>query len=214
MKAWKVFIAGALIFMLTGIMLTFAGDKGHFLKWLAMYRTPVADYFFYHVTKLGEEIGFIVIGIMLWLMSWRKMVFIPILGGVVTLLTYVLKELFQYERPRIYLDRIGWDGPMAVLDYALLSGHSSFPSGHSMAAWALFTFTASMIRKTWVSVLCLFLAASVSISRVYLMAHFLRDVLAGAALGFALGYMAFYFFDKWMKQRELVSNLKPPGPES
>jgi membrane-associated phospholipid phosphatase len=212
MKAWKVFVVGSLIIMLAGISLTFAGDKGHLVKWLAMYRTPFADQFFYHVTKLGEEIGFVIVGIMLWLMSWRKMVFIPILGGVVTLLTYLLKKFFQHERPRIYLDRTGWDGPMAVLDYTLLSGHSSFPSGHSMAAWALFTFTAAMIRKTWVSVLCLFFAASVSISRVYLMAHFLRDVLAGAAIGFALGFITYYFYDKWMKQRELVSSFEPVKP--
>jgi membrane-associated phospholipid phosphatase len=208
MKAWKVFVAGSIFVMLAGISLTFAGDKGHLVKWFTSYRTPFADQYFYHITKLGEEIGFVIVGIMLWLMSWRKMVFIPLLGGVVTLITYLLKRFFQHERPRIYLDRTGWDGPMAVLDYTLLSGHSSFPSGHSMAAWALFTFTAAMIRKTWVSILCLFFAASVSISRVYLMAHFLRDVLAGAAIGFALGFTAYYFFDKWMKQRELVSSFE------
>jgi membrane-associated phospholipid phosphatase len=209
MKAWTVFWLGALLLMMAGVSLTFLGDKGYSLKWLAMYRTPFADQYFYHVTKLGEEIGFVIIGILLWLRSWKKMIFIPLLGGVVTLVTYVLKEIFQHERPSIYLDRTGWIGPMAVLDYNLLSGHGSFPSGHSMAAWALFTFTAALIRKTWVSVLCLFLAASVSISRIYLMAHFLRDVLAGAAVGFVLGYMAYFFLDKWMKQRELGADLAP-----
>jgi membrane-associated phospholipid phosphatase len=212
MKAWKVFVFGSLFFIASGIALTFVGDKGYFLKWLATSRTPLADQYFYHVTKLGEEIGFVIIGILLWLRSWRKMIFIPLLGGAVTILTYVLKKIFQHERPRLYLERTGWDGPLAVLDYSLLSGHSSFPSGHSMAAWALFTFIAAMIRKTWVSVVCLILAASVSISRVYLMAHFLRDVLAGAALGFALGYITWYFFDKWVGERQLTSNLEPRNP--
>jgi len=212
MKAWKVFVAGSIFIMLAGISLTFAGDKGHLVKWFAMHRSPFADHYFYYVTMLGEEISFVIIGLLLWLWSWRKMIFIPILGGVVSLLTYLLKEFFQHERPRIYLDRTGWNGPMAVLDYYILSGHASFPSGHSFAAWALFTFIAAIIRKTWVSVICLLFAASVSISRVYLMAHFLRDVLAGAAIGFTLGFITYYFYDKWMKQRELVATFDPLKP--
>ena len=73
------------------------------------------------------------------------------------IVTYLLKEWFQHERPFLYLERTGWEGPLGVLDYQVLSGHASFPSGHSMAAWALFTMTAALIRKPWVSFVCLFL---------------------------------------------------------
>ena len=207
MRAWKFYIIGTLLFIATGVSLTFLGDKGHFLKWLSAHRTPVFDVYFYHVTKLGEEIGFFIIGIILWLRSWRKMIMIALLGGIVTLISYVLKSVFDQERPLLYLRRIGWDGPMDVLDYQLLSGHASFPSGHSMAAWALFTLTAALIRKTWVSLVCLFLAASVSISRVYLMAHFLRDVIAGAAVGFSVGLAMYLLYDNWMKKKKLLEEF-------
>jgi membrane-associated phospholipid phosphatase len=200
MKAWKTFVLGAGIIFICGIALTFVGDKGYFLKWLTAYRHPVADYYFYHVTKLGEPPGFIMIGLLLWMHSWRRMLIIPILGGLVTLVSYILKNIFSHERPLLYLNRTGWDGPMAVLDYNLLTGHASFPSGHSMAAWALFTLTAVLIRKNWVSFICLFLAVSVSISRVYLMVHFLQDVVAGAVVGFAVGYGIFYVYELWMKR--------------
>ncbi|MDZ4749067.1 MAG: phosphatase PAP2 family protein [Saprospiraceae bacterium] len=203
MSAWRMYVIGAFVLMAAGIALTFLGDKGYFVRWLALHRTPFADYYFYHVTKLGEEYGFIVIGLLLWLQSWRRMIVIPLLGGLVTVVTFLLKEWFQHERPFLYLERIGWDGPVGVLDYQVLSGHASFPSGHSMAAWALFTLTAALIRKPWVSFVCLFFAISVSLSRVYLVAHFLRDVIAGAAVGFALGYTLYYIYDKIMKKREL-----------
>ncbi|HSF88687.1 MAG TPA: phosphatase PAP2 family protein [Saprospiraceae bacterium] len=209
MSAWRLYVIGACVLMVAGIAITFLGDKGHFVRWLAMHRTPLADYYFYYVTKLGEEHGFIIIGLLLWLQSWRRMIVIPLLGGLVTLVTYLLKEWFQHERPFLYLERIGWEGPVGVLDYQVLSGHASFPSGHSMAAWALFTLTAAMIRKPWVSVVCLLLAASVSLSRVYLVAHFLRDVIAGAAFGFALGYALYYIFDNMMKKRELRQTFPP-----
>jgi membrane-associated phospholipid phosphatase len=207
MRAWRIFVIGTFMLISIGICLTFLGDKGHFLKWLAGHRNTVLDYYFYHVTKLGEEAGFFIIGIILWLRSWRKMVMIALLGGIVTLASYLLKEFFEQERPSIYLKRIGWEGPLDVLDYQLLSGHASFPSGHSMAAWALFTLTAVLIRKTWVSLLCLFMAVSVSVSRVYLMAHFLRDVVGGAALGFSLGFAMFVIYDNWMKKNRLLQEF-------
>ena len=99
MSAWRIYVIGAFVFMAAGIGITFLGDKGHFVRWLALHRTPIADYYFYHVTKLGEEYGFIIIGVLLWLKSWRRMIVIPILGGVVTFVTYLLKEWFQHERP-------------------------------------------------------------------------------------------------------------------
>ena len=76
-----------------------------------------------------------------------------------------------------------------------------------MAAWALFTLTAALIRKTWVSLVCLFLAASVSISRVYLMAHFLRDVIVGAAVGFSVGLAMYLLYDNWMKKKKLLEEF-------
>ena len=221
--AWKVFVYGALLTIMLGVAATFLGDKGHFLIWLTQYRNPVTDGYFYYVTRLGEEYGFIVIGLMLWLRSWRKMIVIPSLGLAVMLVSFLLKKVFFVVWPLLYLKRMGWDGPMAVMDYHLLTGHASFqmmdyhlltghasfPSGHSMAAWALFTLTAGMVRKTWVSVLCLVLAVSVSLSRVYLMAHFLRDVVAGAAIGFAIGYAFLYAYERFMKSRQLEETFGP-----
>ena len=191
---------GAVVLFLIGISMSFIGDKGFFLKWLAHNRNVLADYYFYYTTRLGEPFGFIIISLIVWLKSWRRMVIIPLAGGIVTLVSYLLKSLFSHERPILYLNRTGWEGPMEVLDYYLYTGHASFPSGHSMAAWALFTLTAALIRKTWVSWICLFLAASVSISRVYLMVHFLQDVVAGAAVGFAIGYAIYYMYEKWVKK--------------
>src|SRR6187551_2464432 len=99
MRSWKVFVLGAFLFIASGIALMFIGDKAHFLLWLYSCRTPIADWYFYIVTRLGEEIGFVIIGLMLWLISWRKMIFIPILGGTTSLVTYLMKEYFQHERP-------------------------------------------------------------------------------------------------------------------
>ena len=53
MSAWRIYVIGAFVFMAAGVAISFLGDKGHFVRWLALHRTPLADYYFYHVTKLG-----------------------------------------------------------------------------------------------------------------------------------------------------------------
>jgi undecaprenyl-diphosphatase len=65
---------------------------------------------------------------------------------------------------------------------------SSFPSGHAMTAWATAGAVAVLApRLRWPA---LALAAAIAFSRVYLGVHFWLDVLAGAALGLAIGALA------------------------
>ena len=199
MSGWRLFGIGTIVFVTLSLAGSLFYGNGHYLMWLAGHRSPAADYFFYYVTKLGEEYGYVVIGVIFLFRHWRKSLMIAFLGFAVTLVTFLLKSAFQFERPSLFLARIGWEGPLTVLDYPLLSGHSSFPSGHSMAAWALFTFVAALYRKPSIAIACLLLAVSVSMSRVYLMAHFLQDVAIGAAVGFAIGYLAFYVYDTKLK---------------
>jgi undecaprenyl-diphosphatase len=64
----------------------------------------------------------------------------------------------------------------------------SFPSGHSITAFAVATSLGAFYPPA-LPVL-LFCASSVAVSRVLLGMHFLSDVIAGSALGAALGYAA------------------------
>jgi undecaprenyl-diphosphatase len=64
----------------------------------------------------------------------------------------------------------------------------SFPSGHTITAFAM-ALSLSMFYPLLLIGL-LFCAFSVALSRILLGMHFLSDVLAGAAIGSALGYAA------------------------
>lgn len=210
MKGFHVFVIGSAILMMAGLIAGIIHEKAHFLLWLCECRHPVADHYFYYITLVGEPHGYIFFGLLLWMISWRKMLTVPVLGILVTIMSFLLKEFFQYERPALYLDRIGWEGPMSVLGYYMPSGFHSFPSGHAMAGWALFTLMAAHIRRVWFSIFCLFLATSVAISRVYLMAHFLQDVVAGSMIGFALGYFIYYIYGLWIKKIKERESLAQP----
>jgi undecaprenyl-diphosphatase len=64
----------------------------------------------------------------------------------------------------------------------------SFPSGHSITAFAVAVSLGYFYPPLLAGLL--FCAASVAASRILLGLHFLSDVLAGSALGVALGYSA------------------------
>jgi undecaprenyl-diphosphatase len=65
----------------------------------------------------------------------------------------------------------------------------SFPSGHSIVAFAVTTpLSLSFPDYTLVLVFC---GVSVSISRVVLGLHFLSDVIAGSVMGAAIGYTSY-----------------------
>ena len=99
-------------------------------------------------------------------------------GGMV--LNVLLKNVFSRERP-------GWSDAMLGL-----TGYS-FPSGHTMMATIAYGFLASMLigrSGSWfwrclIGATTVFVVMLVALSRMYLGAHFLSDVLAASAAGTA-----------------------------
>jgi undecaprenyl-diphosphatase len=65
----------------------------------------------------------------------------------------------------------------------------SFPSGHTITAFAVATPLALFYPALLIGVL--FCAFSIATSRIMLGMHFLSDVVAGAAIGGSIGYSAF-----------------------
>jgi len=68
----------------------------------------------------------------------------------------------------------------------------SFPSGHTMTAFAV-AIPLSLFYPA-VSVVLLVCALSIAMSRILLGMHFLSDVVAGALIGTGLGYVAYFAF--------------------
>jgi undecaprenyl-diphosphatase len=88
----------------------------------------------------------------------------------------IIKALVGRGRPPV---EIGLQAATTV------PGSPSFPSGHAMSAFAVATAIALLApRLRWPM---LGLAALIAFSRTYLGVHFWLDVLAGAALGSAIG---------------------------
>ena len=98
-------------------------------------------------------------------------------AGIVKQLTHRHRP-FQDDLP----NHANWDGPLSSIEY------SSFPSGHSIAAFSMATVYALEYRNTiWVPVLAYTLATGTAVSRLYDNKHWASDVVIGSALGFVTG---------------------------
>jgi len=88
--------------------------------------------------------------------------------------------------------RTGRERPCAIHPHCwsrlLPPDHFSFPSGHTITAFAV-ALPVGLVFPSLLAVL-LFCALSIAVSRVVLGMHFLSDVLAGSAIGAMLGYTA------------------------
>ncbi len=67
------------------------------------------------------------------------------------------------------------------------SGHTSFPSGHTISAFSIASVFAGEHDSPWVSGAAYGLASMAALQRIYSDSHWASDVFIGAALGTAIG---------------------------
>ncbi|NJK82534.1 MAG: phosphatase PAP2 family protein [Saprospiraceae bacterium] len=108
---------------------------------------------------------------------------------MVTIIAFITKSMFKQPRPAKFfqsLNRLDEVNLIAGVD--VYYGFNSFPSGHTMSAFAISTFLMLCFPQKWgLSLLLFALAALTALSRMYLGHHFLQDVYLGALLGVLLG---------------------------
>ena len=153
--------------------------------WLHTHSSPHLTTAMWVVTSLHSTVAVsciaVVVGLCLWRRRrpyWLAAVWLSVFGGI--LLNDILK--YSFHRPRPYFN----DPILTLTSY-------SFPSGHTMMATVLYgVLAAFLIARTehWPWRVLVILAASclialVGFTRIYLGAHYLSDVLAAMAEGFA-----------------------------
>ena len=182
----KPFLSGFAVFWLVGCIVWLQIDKGDELFLIKGIRTDLLDQVMPWVTRLSEEVVYIPL-IILFLFLDRLGALMLTVGGLLsTAVSSVLKGFFEMPRPRIWLSaRNRLDEFDTIALNHIHDGFTSFPSGHTLAAFVLATILAYLRPKY--QLLFLIGAVLVGFSRIYLVQHFLEDVLFGSILGVMLG---------------------------
>jgi membrane-associated phospholipid phosphatase len=118
---------------------------------------------------------------------WLRQVFIASTAeGIRYLITDNLKTIFSERRPLPYVD------------------HRSFPSGHTSTSFSAAYFMHEELKQTMPLLSCAGYACAVSTGVMRLMKsrHWLKDVIAGAAIGVLCAKLAYYSVHKLHQRLE------------
>jgi membrane-associated phospholipid phosphatase len=118
---------------------------------------------------------------------------------ITAVFTQVIKQVTHRHRPyqNSPPDPHIWDGPFSWGgDYGAF-GYNSFPSGHSSTAFSIATVIALEYWDTkWVPIVSFGLAGLTAVYRLAVNDHWASDVLAGSALGLAIGSLVYFNTNK------------------
>ena len=176
-------IPAVLFVMVCGIFLSFFPDKVE--AQLALHNawySPRGYTLMGFITGWGEGPMFVLVIIAYALRkAWLRAGEFVAAGILSSVLVQCLKKLVFAPSPRP-MGVIEWSQTLLVTDLELPL-QFAFPSGHTTTAFVFFALIALHWRRPAIQVFAAFCAIAVAVSRVYLMAHWVTDVMAGAVLG-------------------------------
>lgn len=145
----------------------------------------------------------VLIGYFILRKKYRNAVDIAIIGITSNALMFALKAIFHRQRP---------DLPIIKGIYTY-----SFPSGHALSSFILFSILIFIIRSgelkkiyKWIAtILFLLFSIIIGISRIILRAHYPTDVMASFFLGIVWVIVSLWLLKKINRQYMIKNNLTP-----
>jgi membrane-associated phospholipid phosphatase len=174
---WLIWIAIAIV----AIAVSFHFDDT-VRTFIVQHQKPAMRNFMRYVSLFGDWPSHTALGLILLGVAWRRgsqewtriflaMLLAMMLAGVSGT---VIKRTVPRARPSVPTDT-GWGGPR------FSSKYHSFPSGHVGASTAFFGVL--IIARRRVGLACLPIPILIALSRMYIGAHYLSDVVCAAILG-------------------------------
>ena len=196
MKKSGVFLSLYAIFVAVMVVLVSVNDKADLQLWMTSSNSPFADTFFHYYTYVGDWIPFAVAGILLF-WSFRAAGFIVLSQLISGIFTRLIKSLWNEPRPLLYFKEHYPGIQLHTVAGEHINMIRSFPSGHTITAFAFFLALTYFTKNRAWQVLYFVLAVLVGFSRIYLQQHFAIDVLVGSLVGVLVTMGCKYMLDKF-----------------
>lgn len=181
---WYFYPAG--IFLVAAAIAAGTLPYGEEILFLNDLRFEPFNTLFRMITGLGEPYMW-VIAVVYYLVRNRRMAVPVIAAGLLVIpVSYIVKDKAGTDRPYTHFQNIGKSDQVVVVPgVALNRGKTSFPSGHTMSAFGLYCMLALLSAGKNRDLLLTLAVLSVltGVSRIFLVQHFLIDVIGGAILG-------------------------------
>lgn len=184
MYRWYLYPAG--VFLVAAVTAAVVLPYGEEILFLNDFRFEPFNTAFRMITMLGEPYMWVLAAVY-YLFRARSMAIPVVVSGLLIMpISYVVKDKAGSDRPYTHFQHIGKSDQVVVVPgVALNKGKTSFPSGHTMSAFGLYSMIALLSggKNRYLLMTLAGISVLVGISRIFLVQHFLVDVVGGAVLG-------------------------------
>ncbi len=190
-----------LAFAFIGSILLMTLKKGDFVLIVNACSNAQLDYFFRNYTCLGLGVVLAIMSVLLLFVKYYYSLLTVICLAVAGLFTFLFKQVLflHMPRPTKYFEH--FEG-LRIVEGVHFHSWCSFPSGHTMTAFAGATILTLMSKNKGLGSIAFILAVLVALSRIYLLQHFFMDVYAGALIGITYTFL----LHLWLKRYENTLN--------
>jgi membrane-associated phospholipid phosphatase len=196
----RIFFIAYSFWLLLAVLLCYAYSQATLSMHINSFRLPGLDSFAKFFTHIGDGLFAVIISILLLIYD-RKI-------GILVILSYLMSAgITQSLKHTLYADAgrpiqfFGSTHIVHFIDGVTLHAHNSFPSGHTTSIFSLCSMLAFTFKKYGNQVFLFVIALVAGLTRVYLLQHYLIDVLAGSFIGVLSSILLYY----WLKDKALLN---------
>ena len=199
LKRGSWFLMPALLWFVAAPFVLVYFRDGAIYRFINSHYNALFDAVLPFVTILGT--GYFTAAIVLFLLFFskfrsRRYVLAASLCNIVPgVFAQIIKNIINAPRPLKYLNQASW---IHYVEGQPLQYHLSFPSGHTVSAFALCCFLTLLLGKKYPywGIAFFLVALAIGYSRIYLSQHFFSDVYAGSIIGTLGCLLMFWLVDR------------------
>jgi len=195
MKKYSAFYIPYFLFVLILSALILCNSKADLHLLITSFNSPATDVFFHYYTYVGDWLPYAIAGVLLFY-RFRVALYVLVAQIVTGFVSIGIKNVWNEPRPSLYFQQHFPTVQLHQIAGEELHLVHSFPSGHTITAFAFFLTLVYFTKKPTIQFLYFLLAVLVGYSRVYLSQHFAIDVLVGSFIGVSLSAICKFYLDK------------------
>ncbi|WP_394993500.1 phosphatase PAP2 family protein [Emticicia sp.] len=187
----RSFFVVFLLWVIVGALLQIFYFTNDLMFWVNQHHNDFFDVVFKYITFLGDDYVWLGLFVALFFSNYilkkdklGKIKLLLVVWLAKVFVSVSLKKIFNLPRPMEVYQNTGRD--IHLVKGVEIHHWQSFPSGHTITAFAFASFVLLILKQPKWGFFSLFVAILVGYSRMYLFQHFPRDVFAGGILGVAV----------------------------